>query len=121
MKGDRIGGPPLTAAVWGLYNFSVILDTNSYIRVDYTFHSRTPPVDPAIFSYDARIKPALASSYLSMCAGITKNGWDLSVYVDNLTDDENFLTSSHDIAGPSLYFDSSYPPRTVGINGDYHF
>ncbi len=120
-KGDRIGGPPLSATVWGQYAFKVFNDTDAYYRVDYSFQSHSPSVNPAVFGYDSGIRPAEASSYLTMRLGVTMDGWDISAFVNNLTNDETYLTSTHDVPGSPIYYALSYRPTTAGVTVAYRF
>ena len=121
VAGDRIGGPPLTMALWGQYNFRVMDDTDAYYRVDYTFHSRTPSVDPRTFGYDSGIPSAPAIGYLSMRLGFRLADWDISAFVNNLSNAEEFLSKTHDIPGSPIYYNVSYRPPTAGVTAVYRF
>jgi outer membrane protein OmpA-like peptidoglycan-associated protein len=121
VKGDRIGGPPLNLAVWSQYNFKVLGDIDAYSRVDYTFHSRTPSVDPRTFGYDPGIPAAGAISSLSLRVGVTFDDWNISAFANNLTNSEEFLSKEHDIPGSPLYYNLSYRPTTAGVTAIYRF
>jgi outer membrane receptor protein involved in Fe transport/outer membrane protein OmpA-like peptidoglycan-associated protein len=121
VKGDRIGGPPLNATAWAQYGFQIFGDTDAYSRVDYSFQSHSVSFDPAVFGYDPGIRPAEASSSLSLRVGATFDGWDISAFVNNLTNDETYLTSTHDIPGSRIYYNLSYRPTTAGLTVVYRF
>jgi len=114
-KGDRIGGPPLTASAWALYDFE-FLGRAAYYRIDDAFHSRTPGVDPATFSYDPEVKAPKANDYLSMRVGMEFGNWDTSAFINNVTNDEVPLSIAHDIAGSSLFYETSEAPMTIGVD-----
>lgn len=121
VKDDRIGGPPFTATVWGQYDFRVLGDRDAFYRVDYTFHSHSPSVDPRTFSYDPGIQAAKANGYLSMRAGVILGGWEVSAFINNVTNAEMPLSTAHDVAGSPVYYESSYRPTTIGTSVSYHF
>jgi outer membrane receptor protein involved in Fe transport len=120
-QGDRIGGSPLNVAAWAQYNFKVLGDLDAYSRLDYTFHSRTPSVDPRTFGYDAGIPAAGAVSSVSLRVGVTFDDWNISAFADNISNSEQFLSKSHDIPGSPLYYNLSYRPPTAGVTAVYRF
>jgi len=119
--GDRIGGPPFSASVFGQYDFSLFADADAYYRTDYTFHSRTPSIDARTFSYVPGIDGAPAIGYLSMRVGVKMDGWDVSAFVNNLTNAEQYLSKSKDIPTSPIYYLQSYRPTTAGITAVYKF
>ncbi len=119
--GDRIGGPPLSASVWGQYDFKVMGDSDAFVRADYSFHSRTPSQDPRTFGFDSDLQGAPAVGFLSMRVGVNYEGWEVSAFANNITNAEQYLSKSHDIVGATLYYDQSYRPPTVGVTAVYRF
>jgi outer membrane receptor protein involved in Fe transport len=119
-EGQRLGGPPLTLAVWAQYNFPV-MGYDAYVRTDYTFRSRTPSVDPRTFGYDPGIQSAPAVGYLSMRVGVNYEGWELSAFANNISNAEQFLSTAHDIPGSPIYYNVSYRPPTAGLTAVYRF
>jgi len=91
------------------------------VRADYTFHSRTPSVDPRTFGYDPGIAAAPAVGFLSMRVGVNYEGWELSAFANNISNNEEFLSTAHDIPGSKIYYNVSYRPPTAGITAVYHF
>lgn len=121
VKGDRIGGPPLTATTWAEYEFRVLGDHEAFYRVDYSFHSHSPSVDSRTFGYDPGIASTKANGYLSMRVGVFVGGWEVSGFVNNLTNSETALSTAHDITGSPVYYESSYRPTTIGTSLEYRF
>jgi outer membrane receptor protein involved in Fe transport len=120
-QGQRLGGPPFTTAVWAQYNFQVMGGYDAYVRADYTFHSRTPSVDPRTFGYDSGIEAAPAVGFLSMRVGVNYEGWELSAFANNISNSEEFLSTAHDIPGSKIYYNISYRPPTAGVTAVYRF
>jgi iron complex outermembrane receptor protein len=119
-SGDRLGGPPFNMAVWAQYDFPV-MGYDAYVRTDYSFHSRTPSVDPRTFGYDSGIAAAPAVGFLSMRVGVNYEGWELSAFANNISNSEQFLSTAHDIPGSKIYYNVSYRPPTAGITAVYRF
>ena len=119
--GDRLGGPPFSAAIWAQYDFQVLGDYDAFVRADYSFHSRTPSVDPRTFGYDSGIPAAPAVGFLSMRVGVNYEGWELSAFANNISNNEEFLSTAHDIPGSKIYYNESYRPPTAGITAVYKF
>jgi outer membrane receptor protein involved in Fe transport len=119
-QGDRIGGPPFNLAAFGRYNFP-LFGLNAFYRVDYTFHSKTPGVDPATVNYDPTQPNIGSNDYLTMRAGVYLSGWELSAYGNNLTRDDSPLAISHDIPGVVPFYVSGYRPLTFGVTAVYRY
>jgi outer membrane receptor protein involved in Fe transport len=119
-QSDKIGGPPFNLAIYGKYKFD-LFGKNAFYRVDYTYHNRTPAVDPGTVSYDATLPTIGSNAYLTMRAGVYLSGWELSAYGNNLTKNESALAVSHDIPGSEPYYNSSYRPLTFGVTAIYRY
>ncbi len=119
--GDRLGGSPFTMSVWAQYDFQVLNGNDAFVRADYSFHSRTPSVDPRTFGYDSGIQAAPAVGFLSMRVGVNYEGWELSAFANNISNAEQFLSTAHDIPGSKIYYNESYRPPTAGITAVYKF
>jgi outer membrane receptor protein involved in Fe transport len=119
-QSDKIGGPPFNLAVFGKYKFD-LFGKNAFYRVDYTYHNRTPAVDPGTVSYDPTLPTIGSNAYLTMRAGVYVGGWELSAYGNNLTKNESALAVSHDIPGSEPYYISSYRPLTFGVTAIYRY
>jgi outer membrane receptor protein involved in Fe transport len=118
--GDRIGGPRWTGTGWGEANFPLTGDTEGYVRADATFRSGGPSLNPATFSYDPDILPTESSVVVSARAGVKLEAIDLSLFVNNLFNANEFLSRTHDTLGTNLFYGYGYRPRTVGLTLTYH-
>ena len=119
-EGDKIGGPPFNLSAFGRYKFDMF-GKNAFYRVDYTYHNKTPAVDPATVNYDSTLPNIGSNEYLTMRVGVYLTGWELSVYGNNLTQERAPLAISHDIPGSEPYYLSTYRPMTFGVTAAYHF
>ena len=119
-QGDKIGGPPFNLDVFSRYKFQV-LGLNGFYRIDYTYHNKTPAVDPATVNYDPTLPNIGSNAFLTMRAGVYLSGWELSAYGNNLTKNEAPLAISHDIPGVTPYYLSSYRPLTIGVTAIYRY
>jgi iron complex outermembrane recepter protein len=113
-KGDVIGGPPFHMAAWAVYNFRAF-GKDGFYRVDYSYQNGWPAVDSGTFGYDPTLPVPGATHLLSMRLGMDVGAWELSVYGNNVTNEESPLAISHDIPGSLPYYLSSYRPPTVGV------
>ena len=119
-EGDKIGGPPFNLSAFGRYSFDVS-GKNAFYRIDYTYHNKTPVVDPAIVGYDPTLPNLGSNQYLSMRVGVYLGGWELSMYGNNLTEERAPLAISHDIPGGEPYYLSTYRPMTFGVTAAYRY
>ena len=119
-KGDVIGGPPFNLAAWTLYKFT-LFNHGAFYRIDYTYQNGTPAVDRTTFSYDPTLPQPGPQKSLSMRAGVYLNGWELSLFGNNLTKEESPIAISHDIPGAEPYYLASYRPLTFGVTAAYRF
>jgi iron complex outermembrane recepter protein len=153
LKGDAIGGPngigtgfsipPWSATLGAEYKFAV-LEHEAFLRVDYEYiagdkwtHASlegTPaqtladgtviPEVKRTSTYDPTSFPQSRQSFASARLGADLGGWNVSLFVDNLTDSHtitnfNHQTNSYDdngtlLASPAYRF-ITYRPRTIGI------
>jgi iron complex outermembrane receptor protein len=119
-KGDTIGGPPFHASAWTLYNFNVF-NRRAFYRVDFSYQNGNPAVDSRTYSYDSTLPAVGPLKSLSMRLGTNVGGWELSVYGNNITNNESPTAISHDIPGSPIYYYSSYRPATYGLTAAYRF
>jgi outer membrane receptor protein involved in Fe transport len=119
-ESDKVGGPPFNLSAFGRYKFDMF-GKNAFCRVDYTYHNKTPAVDPATVNYDSTLPNIGSNEYLTMRVGVYFSGWELSVYGNNLTEERAPLAIAHDIAGSEPYYVSTYRPMTFGVTAAYHY
>jgi outer membrane receptor protein involved in Fe transport len=121
-KGDRIQGSPdwtITSTVE--YTFPIGSDIDAYLRADYTYYGD---------SYSATNEPSAATQRLREAwkaldfrAGVTRDAWDVSLFVKNALDEranlgDNRSHAAETITRPRLVTNR---PRTVGIDLRYRF
>jgi outer membrane receptor protein involved in Fe transport len=120
----RRKGEPLDVAPWsmhlsGEYEFTV-RERDLYVRADYTRNTHdstalnidSPLVDPDI-------PRAPATSVLDLRVGVRFNEVDVSLFANNLLNDNPLLSLGHDDAGSGFYRSTTFRPRTIGITATY--
>ena len=124
-KGSAINGnqPPWTVTLSGQYDFLLPGGIDSYVRGDYTWQSegeRTGATDPKSVSYDAFARVRVSTQQLNMRAGVRIDNADISLFVNNLTNEAPYLGLSRTINQP--YWTSfTLRPRTIGITAAYRY
>ncbi|CAN7547042.1 TonB-dependent receptor [Phenylobacterium sp. LjRoot225] len=119
-KGDGIGGPQFTGAVWGQVDFP-IGPYRSYFRSDLTFRTKGVSPDPHTFSYDADLTATRPAYVVSARLGVFIKDVEASVFVNNLFNENAALFRTHDVAGSPLFYAGGYRPRTVGMTATYKY
>lgn len=118
-KGARIGGPQWTGAAWGQFDYPLSDSVDGYFRADATFRSRGPALDPDTFSYDAGLTPTESSVLVSARLGAKVANVDVSIFANNIFNDDKPLSRTHDLAGSPLYYGYVNRPRTFGLTLTY--
>jgi hypothetical protein len=54
-------------------------------------------------------------------AGLRWNGFDLSMFANNVLNSLPVLVTGHDTAATALYYEHTWRPRTIGLTGTYRF
>ena len=119
-KGDTIGGPPFHTSAWTLYKFD-LFQHSAFYRIDYTYQNGSPVVDSRTFAYDSTLAQPGPLKSLSMRLGMYVGSWELSLFGNNITNEESPTAISHDIPGAVPYYLTSYRPATFGITAEYRF
>jgi hypothetical protein len=99
-------------------------DHDSYTRLDYTYHSQSgivPVLDPANGGYDPTALPAPATSYLTLRSGLRWDRYDVSLFIDNLTNAHPNLTRYSEVIGNPVHRDFTFRPLTGGITAAYRY
>lgn len=116
----RRKGEPLDVAPWsmhlsGEYEF-MVRGRHFYARADYTrtTHDDTP-VDANSPLVDPDIPRPPATSVLDLRAGVYLGDVDISLFANNLLNDNPLLSLGHDDVGSGFYRSTTFRPRTVGI------
>ena len=123
--GDHLPAPPWTIAASAEYVFSEMGQRKPYLRLDYqestAQRSPTQVQDAANVIYDPNIPLQPTTRSLAGRAGLRFNGFDISLFGNNLTNSHPLLYRSHDLVSSPLYFDYSVRPRTIGVTATYHY
>ncbi len=123
--GDSLGNRPWSASVAAEYSFSGPLGRPSYLRLDYQHLSsdgrRSPTQDPLTVSYDPAIPNPSAANQLGLRAGIHLDRVELTLFAENVTGAHPRLARVHDARNSPLFAQSTFRPRTLGVNANYLF
>jgi outer membrane receptor protein involved in Fe transport len=119
-KGDNLGVPEWQVTLAAQYDFK-LANTDAYIRGDYTYtgkYDRTTGVGTT--SYDAIIHDGDSTNQWNARAGITIDKVDVSVFILNLTNSQDFINKGHGVNSP-LVTATSLRPTTVGVQASYRY
>jgi len=133
--GDAIVGqsdqpaPPITFSVGAEYRFH-LWDHELFARLDDEYESSPrwtwAGQDPQTLQYDPANFTLSSTNFVSMRTGVLLGGWDVSAFVDNLTD-------AHPLTNYDWSIDSSVPdtsrllraftfrPRTIGVTAVFRY
>jgi iron complex outermembrane recepter protein len=126
-EGNRLPGAPwsITAAAEQSFAWH---ERHPYVRVDYQFttaQSALLPIQDARNALNDVSLPGLPQTRnLQLRAGLRWSGFDVSVFGQNLLDQNPVLFKSRDIAynaTDNLYFARGVRPRTVGLTATYRY
>jgi outer membrane receptor protein involved in Fe transport len=127
-KGDALLGSPWAFTASVEYHLPDWQGRKPYVRLDeqYTTAQRSllQSQDSANALYDTTIPGLPVTENLSLRAGVRFEGFDLSLYGNNLTDAHPLLYESRDIAysvTDTLYFGRGVRPRTFGVTAIYRY
>lgn len=113
--------PPFTANLGLEYIHAVAQQFSLTWALDYSYVDDYI-VGNGVGTFDPRI-PIDSFDSWDISATLSSEYWDISLYVDNVTDEFNVLRTwqspFHDPA--QFSFDTVLPPRTVGVNASYRF
>lgn len=125
-KGEQISDyPPWTTAVAFEYDFEIARQHNEYIRVENRYNSKNNgsfsflnPANTGAYNQTQGIDAAVEE--LIFRAGIIRGGFDLSLFVNNATNQHPLLAVVTTQAS-SAYGAQTIRPLTVGLTGVFHW
>jgi outer membrane receptor protein involved in Fe transport len=123
-KGDHIDTQPWSGTIGVTYETRLLDRYDGYARLDYTYHSRserTPLTNPDNGGYDPAALPAPQTDLLNLRGGVRFKGYDVSLFVDNLTNAQPRLTRYSEVLGNPVHRDFTYRPLTVGVTASYRY
>jgi iron complex outermembrane receptor protein len=124
-NGDHLPSSPWNVDLSGDYQFPVFIDRNPYLRVDYQLATAQRSLlqlqDPRNANSDTTIPGLPETQALSMRAGLRWNGFDVSLFGNNLLNTHPLLFTAHDTLTSPLYFDHTWRSRTGGVTIGYRY
>jgi outer membrane receptor protein involved in Fe transport len=129
-KGDVIGTLPLVPSPW---DFRVSIDyarplgggLTVYARADDEIHSHNPGPFYSSHPDDAFYAPGRgsnpATNLLNARTGLRWSRVDLGLYVNNLLDSEPTLLRRNNSVRDTLFYATTFRPRTIGLSGSVQF
>jgi hypothetical protein len=126
--GDALLGAPWTFTGSAEYHFPQWEGRTPYARLDYQHSTAQKSLlqgqDPSNALYDTTLPGLPIVNDLSARAGLRFNGFDFSVYGNNLTNAHPLMFEARDIAytpTDTLYFGRGVRPRTIGVTATYRY
>jgi iron complex outermembrane receptor protein len=126
-EGNRLPGAPWSITVAAEKTLAW-QERHPYVRVDYQFtNAQTallPNQDTRNALFDATLPGLPQTRNLQLRAGLRWHGYDVSLFGQNLLDQNPVLFKSRDIANnmtDNLYFARGVRPRTVGLTVTYRY
>lgn len=121
-KGDRIGVSPWTVHLGGEYRFNIGGSSEAYFRADYDYRSSFQgAAKPPAVNFDPLFARIPAVHFASLRAGADFEKWNVSVFVDNVTNRDKPLGYGHTSVVAPLIVHFQQRPRTVGITASHRF
>jgi iron complex outermembrane receptor protein len=127
-EGNRLIGAPWNIMASAEKTFGDWNGHVPYVRADYQFTSAQtallPGQDSSNALFDTTIPGLPQTKNLQLRTGFRWNGYDVSLFAQNVLDQHPLLFSSRDIAydaTDNLYFGRGVRPRTVGVTATYRY
>jgi len=120
--GDPLATPEWTATLAAEYTRDIMSNLEGYFRIDYEFAGGYYRGGSAVtFGYDPETRNAPATHFVTLRTGARRDGWDMSLYVDNLLNSNTSLFRFRDTPYTYGYRDTTFRPLTVGLTAEYKF
>jgi iron complex outermembrane recepter protein len=124
-QGDRLPGAPWTIHTSAEYSFPSLGGRKPYLRADYQVSTAQTAELPIQDSNNGVSDPEFTGlpkiDTLQLRAGMRWNGFDLSLFGNNLTDSHPLIFRTRDTTASDLFFAHSIRPRTVGVTATYRY
>jgi len=129
--GDAVGTPPLVTSPWNL-TFSIerrvpLKDGLSVgLRAQDIVHTRNPgpfyTSDPASVRYAPGLLPDPATNLLNVRADLERDGFDVALFCNNVLDSQpTLLRRNKGDDSSTLFYATTFRPRTVGVSASWKF
>jgi outer membrane receptor protein involved in Fe transport len=124
--GDKIGALPWTFGVNAQYTHDLSAlwaQSRGYVRVDLRHFGGFPGGDPRVAGYQPIYDEHRDQAYslLNFRLGVQRGGWDVSAYVNNVTNSDPTLGFFIAFPTDPLYRAGGIQPRTAGVTAWYRF
>jgi outer membrane receptor protein involved in Fe transport len=125
-NGWTLGQTPWTVVASGQYTFAGPRTWTSYLRADVDYRSvnngLTAVTDPQSATYDPFLRPNPATLDVRLRYGIRVSNWDVSLFVNNATNNHPILNRQDDAVGGAIQY-AYFPvrPLTAGLTVEAHF
>ncbi|WP_250458786.1 TonB-dependent receptor [Microbulbifer litoralis] len=120
-KGDAVfDGPQLMATLSAQQDF-MFAGRDAFLRVDYSYAGEGEDANPDIYGYDPELPPVPETELVNARLGMEMNDWNLSLFVDNLTNASDGLSRFHHFQASPLFTNTSFRPRTIGFTTTYRY
>jgi iron complex outermembrane recepter protein len=129
-KGDALGALPMVAAPWHIvtsveYGFSLGSGPVATAQVEDIFHSRNPgpftSSNPASLLYAPDRRPDPSTNLLNARINATWANMDMALFVNNVFDSQPTLLLRNRCCTDTLFYATTFRPRTVGLSTTYRF
>lgn len=130
--GDHIAAWPWNIAASAQYSFRLLGGREGYVRADYQYQARqsnqTAGTDPANGGYQPwNVFNLPQTSQLAVRGGVRFEGFDVSLFCNNLTNSHTVLSQTPSIKQAAVatellqYQYTTFRPRTYGVTASYRF
>jgi iron complex outermembrane recepter protein len=124
-RGDVLAAVPWKLNVSAEYALPGFGDKSPYLRLDDQFSGSQSGLSPIQDANNGTADPTLpslaATNNLSLRAGLRWNGFDVSLFANNVLNSLPVLVTARDTTATSLYYERTWRPRTLGLTGTYRF
>jgi iron complex outermembrane receptor protein len=126
-EGDRLPGAPWSFVASVEYSWALGADSKPYARVDYQYSTAQTALVPVQNPNNGLSDPTQLGlpliQNLGLRVGWRHDGFDLSLFGQNLTNDNPVIFRTRDIAAPfdQTFFSRGMRPRSFGMTGTWHF
>ena len=128
--GDAVGTPPQVTSPWNVVaSLEQRLSLRDYIvtlRAEDIFHSRNPgpfyTMDPGSPYYDPSLRSDPSTNLLNLRATFDRANFSTALFVNNLLDSQpTLLQRNKSLDQSTLFYATTFRPRTVGLSGTWRF
>jgi outer membrane receptor protein involved in Fe transport len=120
-KDQPLGAPKWQYNIGAQYDAEVMGRYNAYVRADYQYSGTyLAGTLPGLTGYDPLTAKGRQTHFMTARAGVNVGKMDAAIFVNNLTNSQNYLTFAHGQSSP-LTTGSSFRPREIGVQLNYRY